>query len=162
VSANVTPRAAIPERRRGGSALIITIFVLTIVSFLALSGMRNSERESTSGARSRSTSRTLAAADAGLHLALNRLAQNPPNLNAFDIDLLDGANVQSRARGESGPQILRQEQLGTPKDGYGIGVGSGVGFSTRVYLVNTTATVGSSTVELQAKLGRSAVEAVGY
>jgi Tfp pilus assembly protein PilX len=150
------------QRRQGGSALIVVVFVLTIVSFLSISAMRNSERESTVGGRSRSTSRTLAAADAGLQLALSRLAQNPPNLNSFDVDLADGANVQSRARGDAGPQILNQLRLGTRKEGYGVGVGSGVGFVTRVFLVNATATAGGSTVELQAKLGRSAVEAVGY
>ena len=60
------------------------------------------------------------------------------------------------------PQSLQQLQLGTRKEGYGVGVGSGVGFVARTYLVSTTATAGGSTVELQAKLARSDVEAVGY
>ena len=47
-------------------------------------------RRGSSGSGSRSTSRTLAAADAGLQLALSRLSQNPPVLDPFDVDLADG------------------------------------------------------------------------
>ena len=90
------------------------------------------------------------------------LFQTPPNLNGFDINLADGANVQSRTRDQVGPQSLNQISLGTPKEGYGIGVGSGVGFISRVFLTNTTGTAGGSTVELQAKVTRSGAEAIGY
>jgi hypothetical protein len=149
-------------KRRTGSALVITVLVLTVVSLLAIAGIRNAERESTTSARSRNTTRTLAAADSGIQLVLNRIAQSPPNLTGVDVELADGASVQSRTRDEVGPQALNQIGLGTPKEGYGIGVGSGVGFITRIFLVNTTATAGGSTVELQAKATRSEVEASGY
>ncbi len=120
------------QRRKKGSALIITVLVLTIVSFLAISGLRNSERESTTGARSRAASRSFAAADAGLELALNRLSQSPANLNAFDIDLADGANVQSRTRTDSGPQNLTQLPAGQVARDINMGMASGLGMTVPV------------------------------
>ena len=154
--------AGASRERSAGSALVVTVLVLTIVSLLALAGIRNSENESTTSARSRSTTRTLAAADAGVQLALSRLSKSPPNLTPFDVNLVDGANVQSRTRSDGSPQPLGQVGVGTPKEGYGMGIGSGVGFITRVFLVHTTATGAGSTVELQTKLSRSAAEAIAY
>ncbi len=61
------------SKRRSGFALIIVTLALTITSFLALAGLRNSDREATTAARSRSTTRTLTAADSGIQLALSRL-----------------------------------------------------------------------------------------
>ena len=124
--------------------------------------LRNSDREANSSARSRNTTRTLAAADSGLQLALSRITQSPPDLNSFDVDLADGANVQSRTRTDVSPQNLQEIGLSQDKEGYGMGMGSAVGFVKRVYVVNTTATTGGSTVELQAHLGRSAAEETGY
>ena len=83
-------------------------------------------------------------------------------LNAFSENLLDGTNVQSRARDDGSPQPIGQVGAGAHKEGYGASVGSGVGFVMRVFLVHSTATAGGSTVELQAKLMRSGAEAVGY
>ena len=161
---NILHPAKQSKRRAGGSALIVTVLVLTIVSFLSISGMRNSERESTSAGRSRSITRALAAADAGLQLALGQLAEMPVNLGSFDVNLADGSNVQSRARVETVPQDLDQVGLGlSSKEGFGMGIGSsGVAYVKRIYIVNTTATGGDSTVELQANLNRNEVDGVGY
>jgi len=93
---------------------------------------------------------------------MNRLSQSPPNLNALDIALADGVDVQSRTRDQTSAQDLLQHSLGTSKEGFDASVGSGVGSVTRIYVVTTTATSGGSTVELEAKLGRTAVESVGY
>ena len=142
---------------------MIVTFALTIMSFLALSGLRNSDREALTASRSRNTTRTLAAADAGLQLALGRLAQSPPDLNAFDVDLADGANVQSRGRSDTAPQDLKEvgsSQSG--QEGYGMAIGGSIGGINRIYLVATTATTGGSTVELEAKLTRSGVDEIGY
>ena len=150
------------KRKKGFTLLIITL-VLVIMSLFALSGMRNSDRESSTAGRSRNTTRTLAAADSGLQLALSRLAQSPPNLLAFDVDLADGANVQSRTRNDAGPKDL--EELDPTQDkvsGYGMNSGAAVASVSRVFLVNATATAGGSTVELQAKLARSGIEETGY
>ena len=164
MSEDTTCCSATLQRGKRGSAMIVTVLVLTIVTFLAVSGLRNTERESSTGARSRTASRTLAAADAGLQVALNQLSQAPVNLNSFDIDLADGANVQSRTRTDGAPQDLTQSGFGLVEveEGYSIGAGSAVGFVNRIYLVNTTATSGGSTVELQAKLSVSEVAGVGY
>ncbi len=147
----------------GGHTLLIVVFALTMMNFFVLAGMRNSDRESTTAARSRSMSRTLAAADSGLQLALSRLAQSPPDLTAFDVNLADGANVQSRARSDAVPVTLQEVGLRREREGHDMAMGSAVGFVSRIYLVRTTATsIGGSTVELQAKLTRSDVEEVGY
>ena len=102
------------------------------------------------------------AADAGVQLALSRLAQSPPNLNAFDIDLPEGANMQSRSRVEAVPRDLSQVGLGATPEGYALNVGTGVGALQRVYVVNVTSSFRDSTTELEAKLARIEVEATGY
>ncbi len=150
------------RERRSGFALIIVTLALTITSFLALAGLRNSDRESTAAARSRSTTRMLAAADSGIQLAMSRLSQAPPNLTAFDVNLAFGANVQSRERTDTSPQPLEEVGMVQNKEAMGMEAGASVGMVSRIYVVNTTAVGGGSTVELQAKLGRTAVEEVGY
>ena len=155
-------RIAAFRRREQGASLLVVVLVLTFVSFLAVLGMHNSEREATTGARSRSTTRALVAADSGLQLVLSRLGQSPADLTGFDIDLLDGANVQSRTRSDVVEQDLSQVGSSRNNDGFGMGMGSGIAFVSRLYLVNTTATAAGSIVELQAKFTRSEVEGVGY
>ena len=149
-------------RRQGGAALFITALILMLVSLLAVTAIYNSEQESLGGARSRNTSRTFYAADAGIQLALSRLSQSPPNLTPFDINLVGGANMQSRSREQATPQVLKQVSLGEPPEGYSVNVGSGAGYINRVFLVNVTATSGGSTAELEAKLSRTEPEAAGY
>ena len=150
------------RKRQGGAALFITALILMLVGMLAVTSIYNSEQESVGGARARSTSRTFYAADAGIQLALTRLAESPPDLTSFDIDLADGANVQSRSRQEATPVELKQVGLGKPPEGYGVNVGSSAGYINRIFLVRTTATSGGSTVELEAKLSRTEPEAAGY
>lgn len=149
-------------KRQGGAALFITALILMLVGMLAVSSIYNSEQESVGGARARSTSRTFYAADSGVQLALTRLAESPPDLRAFDIELADEANVQSRSRQEATPQELKQVGLGEPPEGYSVNVGTSAGYINRIYLVRTTATAGGSTVELEAKLSRTEPEAAGY
>jgi hypothetical protein len=133
-----------------------------LVSLLSFTSIRNSEQESNSSARSRSTARTLHAGDAGLQLALARLTQTPPDLSAFDIGLPENANVQSRTRRQTSPLPLAQAGLGEAPEGYGINADSGVSYVSRVYLVNVTSTAGGSTTELEAKLSRVSADATGY
>ena len=159
---NAMNHAIACRRRSSGYALIIVTLALTLTSFLALAGMRNSDRESTAAGRSRSTTRMLAAADSGIQLAMSRLSQSPPNLTAFDVNLAYGANVQSRERTDTSPQPLEEVGMVQSKEAMGMEAGASVGMVSRIYVVNTTAVGGGSTVELQAKLGRTAVEEVGY
>lgn len=155
-------RRAGDSRRQRGVALLITALCLLLVSLLSFNAIRNSEQESKSGARSRSTARTLHAGDAGFQLARARLTQSPPDLSAFDVDLAEGANVQSRTRTDTSPQVLTQKGTSTPPEGFGINVDAGVQNVSRVYLVTVTSTAGGSTAELEAKLSRTSADASGY
>jgi hypothetical protein len=150
------------QRREAGAALFVTVLVLVLVALLALASIRNAEEESTGGARSLSNAKAFHAADAGIQLALTRLMQSPPNLNPIDV-ALTSANVQSRRREQSSAQAL--EQIGSgggAVEGYSLNVGAGVGLVQRVFVVNSTSTASGSTVELEAKLARSGVEATAY
>ena len=151
-----------PEKREQGMALLLAAVILMLVSMLAFSAMKHSEQEATSGARSRSTMRTIYAADAGIELALSRLTQSPPDLSPFDVGLADGANLQSRTRTQSTPQALGQAGIGEPQEGYSLNIGAGVGHVSRVFLVTVTATAGGSTAELEARLSRSSADSTGY
>ena len=150
------------SHREGGAALFVTALILMLVGMMSVTAIYSSERESVGGARSRSTTRTFYAADSGIELALSRLAQTPPDLRAFDVNLANGANVQSRTRQQTTPQQLEQVGLGKPPEGFSVNVGSGAGYVSRVYRVTATATAGGSTVELEAKLSRTEPEASGY
>ena len=145
-----------------GSALLITMLVLMLVSMLAITGLERSEEESTSGSRIRSSTRTLHAADSGIQLVMGRLTQSPPDLSAFDIPLASGARVASKSRTDAGPMKIAQVGLGTPAEGYSLNIGAGVTNVTRVYEVHTTATSNGSIVELEAKLTRASADAGGY
>ena len=79
-----------PEKREQGMALLLSAVILMLVSMLAFSALQHSEQEATSGARSRSSLRTIYAADAGIELALSRLTQSPPDLSAFSVGLANG------------------------------------------------------------------------
>jgi Tfp pilus assembly protein PilX len=152
-----------PSRRReAGAALFVTVLVLVLVALLALASIRNAEEESTGGGRSLSNSKAFHAADAGIQLALTRLMQSPPNLNPINV-ALTSANVQSRRREQTSAQALQQVgNSGADKDGYSVNVGASVGLVQRVFVVNSTSTDSGSTVELEAKLARSEVEATAY
>ena len=151
-----------PNRHRQGAALLVTALIMVAVGMLAFTAIRHSEQESTGGARSRATTRSLYAADAGLQLARSRLRESPPNLTSFDIDLAEGANVQSRTRTDGSPQDLNQVGIGAPAEGYALNVGAGASYVNRVYLVAVTSTSGGSTAELEAKLNRTEIEATSY
>lgn len=153
---------AIGHERQRGITLIITALVLVLVSMLVLSSIGHSERESTGGARSRSTTRAFYGADSGVNLALGRLGQTIPDLSAFSVSLIDATVVESRSRGESTPQDLEQAGLGEVAEGWGLNAGSGIGYINRIYVVNVTSTSGGSTIELEAKLVRGNADAVSY
>jgi Tfp pilus assembly protein PilX len=138
------------SRREQGAALIVAVVTLLMAAMIAVNSMQHTQEESTSGARSRNTARTLQAADAGVEFAIARLSQSPPNLTAFSVNV-DGTTVESRARSEATPQPLIQDNAGAPPEGYSMNVGSGSGFAGSVYLVNITATNGSSAAQLEVR-----------
>ena len=156
-----------PSRRRAGredgAALLVTSLVLLLVGMLAISSIQNAEQESTAGGRARATTRTLYAADAGIQLALGRLAQSPPNLIAFDLDLADGANIQSRSRTETVPATIKPVGTNHGEEGYALNVGAGASSTSTVYQVNVTASYSNAAAaELEARLNRIEVVATGY
>jgi Tfp pilus assembly protein PilX len=155
-------RTAGADKRQQGMALFVTALMLAVVGLLTLTSFDRAEQETTAGARSRSTTRTLHAADSGVQLALNRFMQSPPNLSAFDITLADGANLQSRARTEGTAQDVAQVGLGDPGEGFGVNTGTGVTAVSRVYEITVTATSGGSIAEVQARISRLEADAVGY
>ena len=151
----MTNQGTSAPRREQGMALFVAVFILTLVSMVALTGIQNSENEATASGRSRSTMRVLYAADAGIELASSRLAQMPPDLTAFDIDLGGGRRAQSRTRTDTSTQPLSYSGIGPPPEGYALHSGGGsTGYATDVYQVNVTATSNTgSIVEVESKMG---------
>jgi hypothetical protein len=140
------------HRHDQGMALFMAVFILTLVSMVALAGIQNSENEATASGRSRSSLRMLHAADAGLQYAAAR--DSHLEIGSFSLDLGDGRTVQSRRRDQVGAQPLSDAGVGEPPEGYAVCTGSGVCYVTRLYLVNVTATSNAgSVIELESKLG---------
>lgn len=154
-------RTAVTKRREEGLALLTTAFVLVLVALLAFAALDDSERESTSGARSRAATRSVHAADAGIQIARTHLAESPPDLTEIDLSY-GGATIQSRSRSESTATPLDQVGLGETKEGYAVNVGAGATIINRIYQVNVTSSSGASTAELEAKLNRMEAESHGY
>jgi hypothetical protein len=147
--------------REEGVALMISVLVLLLVSAMAISAIEHSGEERAAGARLRSAARTLYAADAGIQIVMNRLAQSPPNPNAIDVTLSGGVSVQSRERNDTAPMDFSSEGPGPPPPGFQLNIGSG--FSSAIYLANVTAVApdGSAT-ELETKLGTLDTGGGGY
>lgn len=138
------------DRREEGVALLITVILILLVGVLVLTSIGHSGDESVAGARARSTSRALHAADGGMQLALTRIAQVPPNTNPIAITI-SNLSVQSRTRADATPQNLDSLGAGPAPEGYSVNVGSG--YVSQLFLVDMTSLGPTgSTAELQAKL----------
>ncbi len=150
-------------KHQEGLALLTTSIVLLLVAMLAVAALRDSERESTSGARSRAATRTLHAADAGIQVARAHLTESPPDLVSINLSM-GNATIQSRTRAQTTPLDLDQmEGFGEVPEGYAVNLGTtGAAYVNEIYRVNITATTGSSAAELEAKLSRLAVDGQGY
>ena len=145
-----TPRTRKTER---GSGLLITMLVVLLVGAVAVASIEQAGQEAAAGGRTRSTVRNLYAADSGIELARVRLAENPPNTDAFSVVLEDGRRIESRRRTEALPQPLSQDGFGPPPDGYELNAGSS--FHNAIYLINITSTTpGGTTAEIEAKILR--------
>ncbi len=149
------------RKRQEGLALLTVSLVLVLLALLSFAALNDSKRESTSGARSRATTRIVHSADAGIQLARTHLTRSPPDLTAIDLTF-GSATIQSRSRSQSTPQTLAQVGLGAAPKGFSVNVGTGASFFNRIYEVNVTATSGSSTAEVEAKLSRVEAEGQGY
>ncbi|MGH0035108.1 MAG: PilX N-terminal domain-containing pilus assembly protein [Myxococcota bacterium] len=143
------------RRDEGGIALITVVLVLALVSTLAVSAIEQTGQELQAGGRSRSATRALFAADAGIQLAMDRVT-SPRDLTPIDFSLDDGTvshDIQSRARDDAAPGDIGQEGFGEPPEGYSINLGSG--FVNEVFKINITAdsNPGNTLAEVEAKLG---------
>jgi len=136
--------------RQDGIAILVTTVALLLVAMIGLTSLEHSREESTSGGRSRNFARTLHAADAGIEFARSRLSQTPPNLTAFNLALLDGAQVASRQRDQGSAQVLSEVGVGGVAEGYALNGGT-ASITNRIYQVNVTGTAGSAVAELEAR-----------
>ena len=121
------------KKHQEGLALLTTSIVLLLVAMLAMAALRDSQRESTSGARSRAATRTIHAADAGVQLARAHLLESPPHLLPINVTL-GGATIQSRTRSQTTPVQLDQVGLGDVPEGYSVNLGAaGATYLNRIY-----------------------------
>ena len=155
----MTTRTAFGRREEAGIALLVTVFVLLLIGAIAIAAIGHSGQEARSSATSRANKQTLHGADTGIQVAHRHLADEPPNQAAFDLDL-GGMSVQSRTRADATPQPIARLGVGPPPDGMSINIGSG--FINEIYLTNvTSSSLNSTTVEVEAKLGRLSANAGG-
>lgn len=156
-SQNGTP---VPRRRRereSGIAMITVVLIIFLLMASALSAVDFTEQESRASGQSRATMRSLYAADAGIQLAISRVATQ--DFSAFSFNLADGTNVESRSRSDAAAQPLADGLAGGVPDGMGFGVG--IGYQLMVYPMNVTAAGRNDlTSELEAKVG--ILDGAGY
>jgi len=149
------------DKRQQGLALLTITLVLIMVVLIAFTALTDSQREATSGGRSRANTRAVHAADAGIQLAISHLGESPPNLTAIDF-ALDNSTIQTRARTDVMATPLNQVGLGAVPEGYSVNVGAGAGYLNRIFELNVIATSNASTGEVEAKLSRLEAEGQGY
>ena len=144
-------KSELSRKREEGVALVTAVLILIVVAMVAVAALQSSEQELRAGGRSRSTMSSFYAAEAGIEYAENRI-RAPRDLSGFGFALADGSTVQSRKRGQSGPQPLVEAGLGNPPSGYQINIGSG--FQNELFDLNVTASKPNSpTSELEVKVG---------
>jgi len=147
-------------RRQDGMAIYVVMLVAALMSALAVTAVSQSGTELAASGRTRASARALYAADAGIQIARNHIAQYPANTNPIDVTLPNGWVLQSRKRTEAAAQpIARDGNYGAPPEGYSLDDG----YMSEFYLVNITATaLGGGASELEAKLSRLAAGVGGY
>jgi len=146
--------------REAGVTLLITVVLILLVGLLVLTSLSHSGDESVAGARGRSASRALHAADGGMQMALNHITQSPPVTTPIDVAIGD-MSVQSRTRAQGAAQNLGPLGAGLPPEGYGINTGSG--YVSELFLADITSLGPTgSTAEIQSKLYRFTGTTGGY
>jgi len=148
------------HKREEGVTLLITVVLILLVGLLVLTSLSHTGDESVAGARARSASRALHAADGGMQMALSHVTQDPPDTSPIDISI-GNMSVQTRTRADGAAQNIESLGAGLPPEGYGINAGSG--YVSELFLVDMTSLGPTgSTAELQAKLYRFAGASGGY
>ena len=140
------------NKREDGLVLLMTMFILMLIGVIAIDAIGQSETESTASGRSRSTIRTMHAADAGIQIAISRLTQSPPNVDPISLTFA-GRSVESRTRTVTGAQDLAFAGVSEAPEGYSINLGES--YVTESYEVTITATsVDGSIAEVESKITR--------
>lgn len=152
-------KTATAGRREEGMALIVVVMLLALIGAMVPFAVSHSGSELAGSARTRGAARALYAADAGIQIALGRLADNPPTTTPLDVTL-SGWSIQSRTRTESSAAALNTDgSFGPPPEGYGIEDG----YRSDIYRVNITSSrQGLGSAELEAKLTRLSSSVGGY
>ncbi|MEE8556506.1 MAG: PilX N-terminal domain-containing pilus assembly protein [Myxococcota bacterium] len=140
------------RKEEAGVAMILTILLLLLVSGIGIAAIEHAGEESVMAASSRRWTRTFFAADAGIQMALSRIAQTPPDLTQFTFTLENGATlVQSGTA--AAPAPIQSVGSGAPPDGYSINLGAG--FQTSLYRAQVAALgPAAATVQLEAKFAK--------
>ena len=125
------------QRHERGVAMFVTVLILMLMGAIAIAAIEYSGEEWMAGGRSRASAQAFYAADAGIQLALNHLAQTPLDADPIDVTLPNGLTVQSRTRDDAAAQAIPQIGSSGAPEGYSLNIGAG--FSGQVYLVNMTA-----------------------
>ncbi len=142
------------NKREQGLVLLMTMFIMMLIGVIAVDAIGQSGMESAASGRSRSTIRTMHAADAGAELAVSRLFQSPPNLNPISLTFA-GRSVESRLRTEVGAQNLAFVGAGKAPEGYSVNIGES--YVTEGYDVTiTAASLDGSVAEVETKITRLA------
>ncbi len=125
------------HRHEQGIAMLVAVLILMLMGTIAIAAIQFSGEEWAAGGRSRASAQSFYAADAGLQVALNHLAQTPLDDDPIDLTLPNGLNVQSRTPADTAAQEIPQIGSTGAPEGYSLNIGAG--FSGQVYLVNMTA-----------------------
>jgi Tfp pilus assembly protein PilX len=160
-------RTSTDLRDERGIALFAAVMILLLISAIGLSMIDHSGEEAEVSGRSRLTATTFHAADGGVQILANRVTQNPPRTDPFDITLTDGnamtpdVRVRSGTRTDTSAQPVAMVGTGPPPEGFAINIGSSYGVT--LYRGNVTAIEpGSGTVELEGKFSKLEAGIGGY
>jgi hypothetical protein len=145
-----------------GVALIIAVLLLLLVTAIGVAAIHHAGDEASVAGSARRSARMLHAADGGLQVAINQIAQPTPDLTPFTHTLEGGdVTIRSGARTDTAAQPIIAAGSGPPPDGYQINVGSG--FRSRLYRANVTSLYRSgANSELEGKFGKLEIGNGGY
>ncbi len=153
-TATMNQRNDFANKREQGLVLLMTMFILMLFGVIAVDAIGQSGMESAASGRSRSTIRTMHAADAGTEVAVSRLRQTPPDVKPISITVA-GRSVQSRMRTVVGAQNLDFVGVGKAPEGYSVNIGES--YVTEGYDVTiTAASLDGSVAEVETKITRLA------
>jgi Tfp pilus assembly protein PilX len=151
------------DRARGedGIALILAVLLLLLVSGIGIAAIDHAGEDAAVTGRSRRTSTTFYAADAGVHLTISRLTRFPPDVSAFSLTTPHGTVIRSGPRTATVAQPIQQLGSSAPPDGFAIGVGGG--YSVDTYKTEVTA-IGpdNATQEVEGKFYSLSAGSGGY